>query len=184
MSRDRVCAWNPLGRFATIDVFDYFYYYHFQTSFRRVRWKKNKITRCGGTSSIPSTCEYIGTFYKHATCARSLEAGPLQETSLCISTKIPRRCRQLPPPFSRARTHSRDQWSVIILAKFLLFPCTDIDIFFLNFIHPLHLTPGWACRIAPECHFRVYIVYCGHRVKKKSLGVGIGTLTYVHRNNK
>lgn len=51
MSRDRVCAWNPLGRFATIDaLFDYFYYYHFQTSFRRVRWRKRQITRCGGTS--------------------------------------------------------------------------------------------------------------------------------------
>lgn len=42
MSRDRVCARNPLCRFATIDAFDYFYYYRFQTSFRRVRWKKRK----------------------------------------------------------------------------------------------------------------------------------------------
>jgi len=183
MSRVRVCAWNPLGWFATIDVSDYYYYY-FQTSLRSNLWKKGKnFTVWWNFESSP--IEHS----KH-TCARSLEAGPLQETTICCCTKIPRRCRQLPaapPPFSRTRTHSRDQWSVIILAKCLLFPCTDIDNFYCYYyyffmyiyiiIHPLHLTSMGM----PNRSQVPFFEYCKHRVKKKNVG---RTPTYVHYYNK
>jgi len=174
MSRVRV--WSPHGirsvdspRSAAVRLFSLLY--RFQTGFRRDGKKRKNYTV---PVELREPSAHDSAF---DVCARSLEADPLQETSRRSGTKIPRRCRRSqlppPPPFSRARTHSRDQWSVvIILAKFLLFPCADIDIFFFHFYYSslVHLTHRCgACRIAPECHFRVVLWASGK--KKKTLGV-------------